>query len=177
MGCSCKLARDGQAEVADAIRGQRAHFSATRAGVDEAEDNEFDAPIAVDKTNAHDASRETLDFPRATGGAPRGTQLPVAGAPVQPQLSIQSRLLARDWTVEVAAVLLLVAYIVQYVRGRRANEAIARQVFDALRPTLNANFAAVGPTTPGDPRAAGDIDKLSDTTYQLWSSGRRDCVG
>lgn len=81
--------------------------------------------------------------------------------------------LEQHW-LEVAGVALLLAYAVNFFRGRRVNEALAlhwASTFCVDRGVIDQNFALIGPGRGGEGEEM--LMKASQDQFELWASGRR----
>lgn len=80
----------------------------------------------------------------------------------------------KSYVLEIWAVVLIVAYSVNFYVGRNKNNEIAEKLFETILPTLQAQFAVLGAY---DVSKKAALIKESHQSYKLYCSGRRNCDG
>lgn len=81
----------------------------------------------------------------------------------------------RDWMLEIAVAIAAVTYVACYVYGRQQNAQLTREFVDTYRPWLREQFSQTG--LGADAPSASPLVKISDSSSEMWSSGRRNCLG
>ena len=72
----------------------------------------------------------------------------------------------------------IVVYLINYVLGRYKNQKIAQSFFEINWSLLEDNFAVLGDSTKlEDEQGTKSYQKLSDSQFQMWCSGRTCCEG
>jgi len=79
---------------------------------------------------------------------------------------------------ELLMILGIVVYMLNYIMGRYKNQRIAQSFFDINWSILEDNFTLLGDTTIlEDDQGTRNYQKMSDSIYQMWCSGRVCCEG
>ncbi|XP_064389373.1 PAT complex subunit CCDC47-like isoform X2 [Halichondria panicea] len=81
------------------------------------------------------------------------------------------------YIVELVVVLCMGLYLLNYFIGRARNSSLAYSWLSAHRELLDTNFTLVGDSGEGDDPTEGELVKLADDEYVLWTSGRAHCIG
>lgn len=115
------------------------------------------------------------EFDSTAAPAPPAVRVsePAAAPPAAPP---PARVAApRDWMLEIAVAIAAVTYVACYVYGRRQNAQLTREFVDTYRPWLREQFSQTG--LGADAPSASPLVKISDSSSEMWSSGRRNCLG
>lgn len=99
-----------------------------------------------------------------------------------PKLTITSvPMPARGWQAYWAECLMMggiIVYMLNYVMGRYKNQKIAQSFFDINWNILEENFTLLGDSTIlEDDQGTRNFQRMSDSIYQMWCSGRVCCEG
>lgn len=72
----------------------------------------------------------------------------------------------------------IIVYMLNYVMGRYKNQKIAQSFFDINWNILEENFTLLGDSTIlEDDQGTRNYQRMSDSIYQMWCSGRVCCEG
>ncbi|CAL8113956.1 unnamed protein product [Orchesella dallaii] len=99
-----------------------------------------------------------------------------------PKLTITSvPMPMRGWQAYWSELLMLIGisvYMMNYILGRYKNQKIAQSFFDINWNILEDNFMMLGDSTIlEDEQGTRNYQKMSDSIYQMWCSGRVCCEG
>jgi hypothetical protein len=99
-----------------------------------------------------------------------------------PKLTITSvPMPTRGWQAYWAELLMMAGifvYMLNYVMGRYKNQKIAQSFFDINWNILEENFTLLGDSTIlEDDQGTRNYQRMSDSIYQMWCSGRVCCEG
>lgn len=99
-----------------------------------------------------------------------------------PKLTITSvPMPMRGWQAYWSELLMLVGiavYMMNYILGRYKNQKIAQSFFDINWNILEENFMMLGDSAIlEDEQGTRNYQKMSDSIYQMWCSGRVCCEG
>ena len=90
-------------------------------------------------------------------------------------LSTPRTAVPHDWTIEVIAAVAVLLYILFYLFGRQRNLQLSRQFVDRYHPWLREQFSHVG--MGANSPSTSPLIKISDSSWEIWCSGRRNCFG